>query len=266
MAVDFDSILKRIVKILSSDSAIRERIDKFRYGELSKIGYRLTESECHVYTPQSFLTTGEQYGRTNAADTQFTTYVDIKVNGFGKEPEASKRDMLEKAEIISKKLMEDTTLKDPETDSDPLATRMYIMGMEELGEFRGKLVPVAVIHLKIQVGSEIMLTIPVIGTDIPVLFAPTGSDNVGYATHLSVMGKLKGYAAITQDRRTRYYDIEKTVPYMDSIDMLRRQKTIFDFTVKESGIAKTYKGYIERASPGQAYDGTPMISLQIAII
>ena len=265
MTADFDSILSRIVDILKANEALSKRVDVFRYGELSKIGNRLTPTECHVYTPTSAMTTAESYGRRTDSDVQFTAFVDVKINGFAVDPESAKRDMVEKATLVRDTLKANPTLRKPGTGIDPLVARSLIRGMDELPELRGRLTPTMIIHLKVQVGSEMTITIPNIGDLIPVLFAPAGSDDVGYAPHLSFYGELKGYAATTESR-VRYYDIENTRDIKAKIDAVRRRKRLISFTVNETDEEIKLKGYISGVRPGQAYDGTPIISLAFAVV
>ena len=266
MIIDFDAILKRVRAILEANKELSKKVGIFRYGELSNVGYRLVETECHVYTPETALTTGEQYGRSTDSDRQYPIYVDIKINGFATDPEAAKRSLLENVKLITDTLTENRTLKNPLTGIDPLATRSFIVSVNELAKYRGKLAPIAIIHLKIQIGSEITMTIEGVGKDIPVLFTSTGTDMVGYASHLNTFGKLVGYAATGVEYRIRYYDLENTRNLEGPLTKLRRAKKRITYTVNESDAKIEYSGYIGTVSKGQAYDGTPMISLRLNVL
>ena len=265
MVADFDAILERIIEILKADEDLSERIDTFRYGELTTIGARNTPNECHVYTPPEMMTTAEQYGRRDNTDRQFTVYVDVKINGFAATPDAAKKDMLELVKIAGDALLENPTLTDSDGEN-PIAIRMFPRKISEVTEFKGKLVPISIIHLRFQIGSELTITIDTVGDNIPILFAPSGVESVGYAEHLDTFGLLKGYAATIAERKTRYYDIENTRDLFDMLSAVKAAKDKIDFTVIESGIETPYTGYLERVSPGQAYDGTPMITLQFAVL
>ena len=266
MVTNFDAILKRVIEVLEHDKKLKARITKFRYGELTKIGTRTTASECQVYTPIEMMSTAEQYGRSSDTDRQYTVYVDIKLNGFAKTPDLAKKDMLEKVELAAAALRANPTLKKPGDGSDPLATRMYPRSITEVPAFKGKLVPISIIHLRIQVGSEITISIHGVGDNLPVLFAPSGVESVGYAEHLNTFGLLVGYAATIAERKTRFYDLENTRDLLGKLNDVKKTKTRIDFTVLESKIETEYTGYLERVSPGQAYDGTPMITLQFAVL
>ena len=265
MLADFSAILERVKNILESNETLKARIDTFRYGELTTIDARTTPHECHVYTPPEMMTTAEQYGRSSDTDRQFTVYVDVKINGFGATPDAAKNDMLEIVKIAGDALLANPTLLDAD-DEDPLAIRMFPRQIEEVAAFRGKLVPIAIIHLRFQIGSELTISIPDVGDNIPILFAPSGVESVGYAEHLDTFGLLKGYAATIAERKTRYYDIENTRSLFGSLSTVKAAKDKIEFTVIESGTTTVYTGYLERVSPGQAYDGTPMITLQFAVL
>ena len=265
MPVAFDSLLRRVRDILQSNPKLKSRINKFRYGELTTIGARTTPSECHIYTPTEMMSTAEQYGRSFDTDRQFTVYVDIKLNGFAQKPDLAKQDMLEKVELATDSLMENPKLTKPSDGSDPLATRILVRGISEVPAFKGKLIPISIIHLKLQIGSEITISIPDVGEDLPVLFAPSGVEYVGYSEKLSTFGELVGYAATTE-RKTRYYDLENTRNLFGKLSDVKEEKDILTFTVNESEKETEYTGYLERVSPGQAYDGTPMITLQFAVL
>ena len=265
MVVKFDAILERIIEILKANPELAKKVNTFRFGELSKVGYRRTPTECHVYTPNTMLTTAEQYGRSADTDEQYTIYVDIKINGFAKEPAAAKKDMVQNVELVATSLKKNTTLKKPSNGTDPLAARLVILTMTELAQFRGKLAPITIVHLKIQVGSEITMTIDTVGKDIPVLFAPAGQDMVEYGSIPSTFGRLDGYAAIS-NTRIRYYDLENTRDILDPLNILRDGQDKMSYTIKESGKKTTYSGYISTISPGQAYDGTPMVTLKLYVL
>ena len=265
MPVDFDSIVRRVSDILQSNPKLKSRINKFRYGELKTIGKRTTPSECHIYTPTEMMSTAEQYGRSFDTDRQFTVYIDIKINGFAQKPDLAKKDMLEKVELATDALMGNPKLTNPDDGTDPLATRILVRGISEVPAFKGKLVPIAIIHVKLQIGSEITISISDVGDGLPVLFAPSGVEYVGYSEKLSTFGKLVGYAATTE-RKTRYYDLENTRDLFDKLSDLKDMKDMLKFTVNESEKETEYTGYLERVSPGQAYDGTPMITLQFAVL
>ena len=212
------------------------------------------------------MSSAEQYGRSSDTDRQFTIYVDIKINGFAQKPDLAKQDMLEKVQLASDALLANPTLTKPSDGSDPLATRMYPRSITEVTAFKGKLIPIAIIHLRFQIGSEITISIPGVGDDLPVLFAPSGVESVGYAEHLDTFGLLKGYAATIAERKTRFYDLENTRDMFDKLSEVKAAKEKIDFTVLESEKKTEYTGYLERVSPGQAYDGTPMITLQFAVL
>ena len=262
----FDAILERVKEILESDEKLKKRITKFRYGELTKIGSKTTPSECHIYTPTEMMSSAEQYGRSSDTDRQFTIYIDVKINGFAKTPALAKKDMLEKVELADNALQANRTLTKPSDGSDPLVTRSFPRSITEVPAFRGKLAPIAIIHLRLQVGSEITISIPDVGDDLPVLFAPSGVESVGYAEHLDTFGLLKGYAATIAERKTRFYDLENTRDLFGKLSEVKAAKEKIDFTVLESEKETEYTGYLERVSPGQAYDGTPMITLQFAVL
>ena len=213
------------------------------------------------------MSSAEQYGRSSDTDRQFTIYVDIKINGFAQKPDLAKQDMLEKVQLASDALLANPTLTKPSDGSDPLATRMYPRSITEVPAFKWEAhVPIAIIHLRFQIGSEITISIPGVGDDLPVLFAPSGVESVGYAEHLDTFGLLKGYAATIAERKTRFYDLENTRDLFDKLSDIKADKDILTFNVTESDKKTEYSGYLERVSPGQAYDGTPMITLQFAVL
>ena len=265
MTVDYDAILSRIVDILQADKTLANLIDKFRYAEFDTVGDRIEPSECHIYTPEDMMTTPEQYGRSSDTDEQFRVYVDIKVNGFAETPADAKRDMLEKVTLVQDILMKNRTMRKPSDGSDALAVRSLILAINEVAEFKGSLVPISIIHMRIQVGSEITMTIDTVGEDLAVLFAPTGQDLVEYGTIPSTFGKLDGYAAIS-NTRIRYYDLENTRDILDPLNTIRDAQEKISYILKESGKETEYEGYISTVSPGQAYDGTPMVTLKLYIL